>query len=575
MPDFWDLPRNVRDKIYRMHLVHDEAIDSEKHYDMCRVYYPPYSSEYMPALLRLSDRADREAAPIYFGENCFKFPSLSTGNIMFSLDKRHARLVKRIDCDWDPAATLTGFFFDQIASIKGLQELNLRVDEQAMVHSALCKRDIRQRYRLKDTFSAQEQLAIYRFPGMCSLVSLRGIPTVNFMKRTNPADKTKDFGGPIPGGVLLTQVAPLIARPAVKAKTKKASKGKRNTKKRSNDSYFDFLSLPPELRNRIYDLLLRIDGPIHPSKKPPSTKPKSCSSTQGYESALSLLGVNKQIRDEAVGIYYANPLVFYYPTQFHAFMVDLGVLRRSVITDVTIHYDNTKRGGIDLVDLSFPLLRDLTGLKRLQITMQNTLFNKIYIRGWMNRWRMDNANPSCIPGMKMLFSLRGIVDIKVRDIELEEAYQKAVEDKVYPNFDPHSRSYHVLKLTAALSHFNEALKLAQKGAINEELLQDNKWHTWDDFPELPEEEESDEEDEADEDESMDEQQDVTNHVEAGPSDGNNMPIIIAPGHAPAPGPRRSARLSAKAAEVISAQEDDAEDMEVDNYDGGRGASPEL
>lgn len=262
-------------------------------------------------------------------------------------------------------------------------------------------------------------------------------------------------------------------------------------------TYFDFMNLAPEVRNVVYEMLLCVDGPIHPSKKKPSTEGKNIheGGAQDNNSALCLLAVNKQIRDEAVGVYYATPFVFYYPTQFHAFVQDLGSLRRSVIKDVTIHYDNTKRGGINLVDLTFPLLRDLNKLRRLSIVMNGHLVNRILPRNhWGSAWKMEGANPGLMPGVHVLFSLRGLTEIKIRDQKLDEEHEQAQRDKAYPNFFAQSRSYHIVKLAAALEHLNKALLDAQEGRVNAELLQNNTWHTRDDFPQMLDERDPVEED---------------------------------------------------------------------------------
>ncbi|GIZ45571.1 hypothetical protein CKM354_000873100 [Cercospora kikuchii] len=578
MPDFWDLPRKVRDKIYRMHLVHDKPIGRREHDEMCNRGIGRYHPKRMPTILRVSARADREAAPIYYGENHFVSSWLHPDFLVHDTFARHYRLVRRLTCDWDPSQSGTNYAFDCIAKLKGLVELTIEVDEKDMVRQALIKRDTRQSYWAVDgEYSAQEQLALYHLKGIDRLLSLKGIPNVNFGNRTI---KGKKEAGPIPGGVLLTQIRPKIMASAVTSKKAKLAgpTTAASKKKKSKAAYFDFFGLPPELRNRIYDMLLGIDGPIHPSKKPPSTtarKTKDGDDAHGPLSALCLLAVNKQIRDEAVGIYYATPLVFYYSCEFHAFALGLGQLRRSVVRDITIHYDNVRRGDTDSEDLTAPLLREFTGLKKLQIVMFGTLETKIRMRRrWSSGWTMDNANPAAVPGMKALFDLRNLEYINIRDVRLEELFDTAKKDKGYPDFEPQSRSYQVVKLTAALAHFNKALLDAQQGKVNREVLKNNGWHTWDDFPEF-QEEESDDEDEADDEEDGDEEDSVAADVENDTGDSEGVTAGTASGDARAPGPRRSARLSAKATEAVSEQQDDVEDMDVEADVGGRGASPEL
>lgn len=614
MPDFWNLPRKVRDKIYRMHLVFQDPVSSTEHDNMCRG--SPWRKE-SPSLLRVSDKMDREAAPIYYGENHFVYRHLNIAVMIYFAAPRHVRLIKRITCDWNPDVNGVSYAFEAIARLKGLEELNIRVDERKMVFAGICKRDVRQRYSHpseKDEYSAQEQLAIYRYPGMSGLLSLRGIPTLNFLKRMNAANK--EIGGPIPNGVLLTQVLPKVTSPVVEGKGKaKAKKGKAREKTATKKaryvrlvtwhdlnitnslhskvgaSHFDFLGLPAELRNWIYDILLRIDGPIHPSKQAPSTASKAGRKiiVDSPQSALCVLAVNKQIREEAIGIYSTIPMVFYYPTQFHAFYNDLSPLRRSVLTDITIHHANTKLGGVDLADLTFSVLRELTGLRRLHVILEGYLSRRISPKGrwvngsWPDGYHMEGANPALIPGLQVLFRLRGLTAITVRDKLLEESLENARQATGYPDFEEKSQNHMIVKLSSALAHFNAALSLAQKGLINEELLEDNKWHTWDSFPELPEEEEESDE-EADDEE-------IAAMNEAPPADeqaigASGMPTPSADGtveHNSAAtistGPRRSARISNKLANtqlVANYNEDGDEDEdEVGDEDDGIGEEIEV
>ena len=263
---------------------------------------------------------------------------------------------------------------------------------------------------------------------------------------------------------------------------------------------FRFLDLPPELRNRVYDLVLRIPGPIHPSTKSATTAPKDSKNvkineSKDHESALSLLAVSKQISDEAVGVFYnCNSFVFYYPTQLHAFLMSLGPQRQKLNRDLTVYYYNTKCGGVELVDLTFPMLKQLTGLRKLHIIMINHLHETNLRTGWLS-WRafrgylpqIADANPVLIPGMKAIMQLRGITDILIRDIPMEEKvaeFQKGGTSNYAQDVESRKR---VLQLARAYEHFNAALKDMQIGKINQGLLDDPKWHTRDEFPTMHEE----------------------------------------------------------------------------------------
>lgn len=260
---------------------------------------------------------------------------------------------------------------------------------------------------------------------------------------------------------------------------------------------FRFLDLPPELRNRIYDLVLRIPGLIHPSTKSATTAPKNVKNvkineTKDHESALSLLAVNKQINDEALGVFYnCNSFVFYYPTQLNAFLLSLSPQRQKLIRDLTIYYHNLKCGGIDLVDLTFPMLKQLAGLRKLHIIMISALAETNLRNGWLKwvSWRGDcaqtrDANPVKIPGMKHIMQLRGITDIKIRDTAMEK--EITVFESSSHTTAPESKKK-ILQLARAYEHFNAALKDMQSGKVNQKLLDDPMWHTRDKFPTMDEE----------------------------------------------------------------------------------------
>ncbi|RMZ16180.1 hypothetical protein D0860_01199 [Hortaea werneckii] len=226
---------------------------------------------------------------------------------------------------------------------------------------------------------------------------------------------------------------------------------------------FSFLSLSPELRNRIYDLLLRFDSPF-------------------------ILAVNRQIHDEAAGIfYYHNAFAFHHILHLHGFVQHLGSLRRSMMTDITVHYENFQRGGISLVDLTFDLLTSLTGLQKLEIIMNYQLFTQTeWFRYCGSPELLRRANPCLIPGMKTLFNLRGVTNISVRDVALEHKYVSA--RRLSDSGGSVEELRNAEKLTSVMAHFNAALQQAQSGRVNHTLLEDKRWQVRDKFPELEDDE---------------------------------------------------------------------------------------
>lgn len=201
---------------------------------------------------------------------------------------------------------------------------------------------------------------------------------------------------------------------------------------------------------------------------------------------MNILGVNKQIHDEAVSIFYdSNEFVFYYPTQMSAFILSLGRMRQRSIRKLTLQYTNGKAGGVDLASITFPTLKLLKGLRQLQIVLGATLSARIYsqYRPGGNVWTTHLCNPCSLPGMKTLFELRNITNIKLRDTLLED--KVAVLGKKYPDGVPaNSEGEAFMRLACILDHFNAALADAQKGRVNREILNDGEWHMRDELPVL-------------------------------------------------------------------------------------------
>lgn len=192
--------------------------------------------------------------------------------------------------------------------------------------------------------------------------------------------------------------------------------------------------------------------------------------------------------------YHCNSFVFHYPVQLTAFLIAIGPARKKMIRDITLYYHNVKLGGVELIDLTFPLLTQLPGLKKLHILMMAHLGESNLRRGWIqqpwrSQWRTPvsdvsiyGTNPALIPGMKTLFQLRNLTDVKVRDLALEKMLEDLEQDKAFPDFPRNGTSANVVRLSKAFEHFNAALADAQLGIVNEKLFEDNEWQRWDVFP---------------------------------------------------------------------------------------------
>lgn len=202
MANFNDLPKAVRERIYAIHLERDEPIKIDKHYEMIQHKW----AKNMPPLLRISKKVEKEAMSFYYANNHFIFDNLMDLTSMnYSTWPRHLRLVRKVTFTWRVhESCATSIHFEHLAHFKGLQELYIRVDEKGMVRKMLLRDSAHQRARIDDP-TPQQQLTILRFPGIVGLLRVQGVPHVEFIKLVNK--KGEEWGGPIPGGVLQTQVA--------------------------------------------------------------------------------------------------------------------------------------------------------------------------------------------------------------------------------------------------------------------------------------------------------------------------------------------------------------------------------
>lgn len=236
-------------------------------------------------------------------------------------------------------------------------------------------------------------------------------------------------------------------------------------------------------------MLLCVPGDLEPSPREPSSAPKKCSSNGHLPppgSALNILAVNHQILDEAVGIFYhANEFRFATPPRMAAFVVTLSDVRAGSIRDLTLHYERTRSDETELAAISLPMLKRLTGLRKLHVLSQADVLGglfQMYQRSTMV-YIYDFCNPVKLPGIRTLFSLRGITDIKFCDLLLDQNLERLKKDKRYPDgFPVESRDEAIVSLERIMKHFNAALADAQTGKVNTKMLMDDEWQTRDEFP---------------------------------------------------------------------------------------------
>lgn len=238
---------------------------------------------------------------------------------------------------------------------------------------------------------------------------------------------------------------------------------------------FRFLDLPPELRNKIYSLLLVFPGVTYPIVGKPTSVTYQFPYLRNVErdsiavpqSALAILQTNRLIHNEASALFYRkNDLVFSYPAHFQDFAQSLERDRLGSVTSLTLFHKNHNEGGISTMATTLKLVRRMRGLKKFHLLLERHM--AAAATPW---WSSTHIRERCVTrvhGIAVLFTLRGISDIKVRDLDLETRIR---------NFDKPGAAINeaVKELAQALKHFNHGLTLAQGGIVVEGLLDCEMW----------------------------------------------------------------------------------------------------
>jgi hypothetical protein len=240
MANFWDLPKTVRETIYRTHLVQASSVKSAEFEEYCRCPDPdqdfaPKPLRLMPPLLEVSRRIEREgtfqnskatltlndladhglASCICFGENVFRIKGRSDCLRWFDrLWPRHANQIQSIILanwarNWDWSGKMYSIWnFKKLRSLRMLRSLVVDIDEIKSLRSLL--RTSRSRVIWHDslTYGPQIHLQMLRIDGMGALRTLRGLQSVQFMDPESNGQQD-----PIPGGFLETVVKREITQP--------------------------------------------------------------------------------------------------------------------------------------------------------------------------------------------------------------------------------------------------------------------------------------------------------------------------------------------------------------------------
>ena len=221
MANFWDLPKPVREQIYRLHLVQEDPVDLVNFEAACGgkltpIWGDPRTRRANPLLFKVCRKTEREAAAIYFGENTFM---LKTPHEVYQwkmrLWPRQLRLIRTLIINgWTNPENYGGDYnerFRFLSSFQGLKLLTLKVDEQMALEERLQQHPTI-KWHSSLGYSPQLQLQVLHFCGLRGLRSLTKIPHIEFPPRTDEGRKRHGDSGAIVGGVLDTLVRREIAR---------------------------------------------------------------------------------------------------------------------------------------------------------------------------------------------------------------------------------------------------------------------------------------------------------------------------------------------------------------------------
>ena len=161
---------------------------------------------------------------------------------------------------------------------------------------------------------------------------------------------------------------------------------------------FPFLNLPPELRNRVYEVAL-VESRDFTTEMCPLESSRKNYRTDAEKTAMAIKLVSKAVNRESVPIFFVRN-EFYIP--FHRsltrFLQRISPLERQLITSIVFvagSYNNRR---------DFTMLRRCTGLRKLVVFRRESCSN---LQGYWHGLARGSKSPP-VSGLRALLKLRGI-----------------------------------------------------------------------------------------------------------------------------------------------------------------------
>jgi len=231
MKTFWDLPKPVREKIYRLDLVaQKQPVDFTIYKKTCGytenagdadhgVGKPPKTQ--CPNLLQVSRKIEREASPIYFGENTFQFSRPEGLSVWKRFTApRHIKQMRKVALSgWtELRGASADTTFKAFNALPKLESLTLCLKEEETLEKKLLYSDFRTQNRPINWhpslgFGPQVNLQLLRLRSMDGLRSLRGLREVKVVKDLGISSNDSNNVGLMAGGFFETVIIKEIMQP--------------------------------------------------------------------------------------------------------------------------------------------------------------------------------------------------------------------------------------------------------------------------------------------------------------------------------------------------------------------------
>lgn len=231
MPNFMDLPEPVREKIYRLDLVAEmQPVDFTTYKTACGYTEDVGDADYgvrkpaklqCPSLLQVSRKIEREASPVYFGENTFQFSRPQGLSVWKRFTApRHIKQMRKVALSgWTVLRGASAdTAFKAFNALPKLESLTLCLKEEETLEKKLMYSDFRTQNRPINwhprlSFGPQVNLQLLRLRGMDGLRSLRGLREVKLVKNLGVSSDDSSNVGLMPGGFFETVVIKEIMQP--------------------------------------------------------------------------------------------------------------------------------------------------------------------------------------------------------------------------------------------------------------------------------------------------------------------------------------------------------------------------